>query len=259
MPDTEPVVTADNPDGTLGNKTASPANADNEGKLIMGKFKTTDELGKAYEESEKAMRKAQQEASDARKQAESLLEKANLTETLSRLNEHLQPKTKEPDWGAFMEELAELSRTDPGEATKKLTTAVGSWIAEGENKSKSYADTLMKEMKAELKQLREGVEKDEFYRENQSTIDGLVSDGMSLSKAKDWAKKFAKTEMPSRVEPPSSLGGGRITDRSAPKDVFTPDEKSTMRNSYLEMGLNAEQANAAIAQLELEYKARGAK
>lgn len=256
MPDTVPVIDADNPNGTLANQTASPANADNEGKLIMGKFKTAEDLAKAYEESEKAMRKAQQEASEARKQAESLAERASLAETLSKLNESLQPKKTEPDWGAFVEDLAELSRTDPGEATKKLTSAVGAWVAEEGNKSKSYAENLVKELKGELKKLQENVEKDDFYRENQATVDGLIADGMSLSKAKDWARKFAKTEMPGRQEPPSSLGGGRIVDRSAPKVIFSQEEKSSMRDEYLNMGLSPERADAAIAQLEAEYKLR---
>ena len=178
---TDTVVT----DAQKGTEASSPVKTDTEGSLILGKYKTMEEAEKGYKEVEKMATQKAQEAADARRQLAEVSEKAQLNQGIASLIEQLKPKEQPPDYKGFVTNLAETARNDPGKAMEDFSLYVNSVANDVERKAIGAAEKKFSELQAEIQSLRDNVEKDTFYQENQETIESLRKDGMSLAKAKD--------------------------------------------------------------------------
>lgn len=267
MPETavagQDTVQMDAPNGAES-VVVSPSNEDTEAtSLIFGKYKTIEEAEKAHKESERRMHEAAQEAARVKDRIRELEERSQLTEVVKSLAESQKPKQPVIDWKEVQEKIKEKFREDPGAGVEEVFAVTNSWITQ----EVRQAEQKTKLLESELNELKEAVEKsDVFYQQNQELVDGLVKDGMSLKKAKTWAKKMVqsqKAEMPEGQIPPASMAGSRVVQRSVTEPLIAKDERARMVAEYMggAFGRPLSQADAeqAVARIEAKMAQRAAK
>ena len=223
----------------------------NVSELFGENFKDFGDAAKSYKEIQRKVTQVAEE--NAR-----LKEQAALVDVLKGLTKAQEPQPepqKRNDVEAYVTELAEDFQTDPAKASKKLLAAVDAWVTDGQKQSSSYADRKIqeatKELRGQLETLRESVEKsDSAYQENRDMIEALRADGLSLSKAKEWAIKLNE-QKPVRNAPPTSLMPSRQIDHAGSngKRVYlTPEDRAAMKAGGL--------SDQALDRMEREYWTR---
>jgi len=211
-------------------------------KLVLGKYKSEEEAVKGYKELERKLHETATE--NAR-----LKESSDMKEAISKIAEMASGagKKEEPDaYKAYLAELAEKFREEPGEGVEKLTALVSSWIADGEKKITGDTDKKFSQLQNMIVELKETLNPD--YQEHKDIVDKMVGDGMPRAKAIEWAKEFHK---PSRVIP-VSVNGGRARETTK-KDVYlTREDRERMKGQD---GLTDEDLDL----MEADYQARKAR
>jgi len=196
-------------------------------KLYAGKFKTPEELEKAYKESEKRMHIAAQEAADARAVAEDLY-KFNETapsETTEPAPEEslLEQQTYEEEFNRRVEEKArEVVNQTVGPPLARLE------VAEAQAKYGKDFDRLKEHAKKiyrEFPELRKPGNLDRVLRMAKAE---LIPEVEEAAKEKGSKETLAKVKEGRRAQTESSKGGGRES-----KVTLSPEQREKMSSAEL--------------------------
>lgn len=262
MPNEEVVATETPTDGTgatttdgSGNQQATPQT---DGQLFFGKYNSREEAEKAWQERESLMGRHADELGRLRQETETLRAQAEIKDALATLINSQKREDAEPiPFEKFEETLAEAARTDPGDGLKKALRATHSWLADAEKKTKTYADEKLSSVQEELKAMRLMVEKlDPDYQANKDIIEKLVSDGMPIGKAKEWAKRMKVAAEPSQtMTPPGSISGQRVIPKEPAKGnpyLLTAEDREVFKSQ----GMTDEMLNQMDADRKTRYEAQ---
>ena len=216
-------IATQNPDDAGSSADEAGTDAD-EG--FLGRWKTREDAQQGVLEQDRKITEQGQTLSEMKAQMASLQEKSDLASAIARLAESNQKseQSEAVDLDSFAETLAQKSVEDPGEAMKLLTKTFAGWSLKDKKEMESLVASKYDQVLKEIKALREDQEKlSPEYQQYRETIDGLVADGMPMAKAKEWAKKMqseAGANQPGRIQPPSDMGGSRVSSGGAKKATY---------------------------------------
>lgn len=220
------------PDGQAHNDAIMDGSAPSEDtaqtKLILGKYKSIEELEKGEAEKEKLFGRQADELGKLRAEAEQLRQRAEMKELLQAVVNNNKTKDSAPsfDADAFTNRLGEKWLEDPKAVAKELLGLNSHWIGESEKKTLSEVELLRQEI-SKMKQYQADMNErmSPEYQEHKEAIDTMVNEGVPLSVAKSIVKKLASGSPASpepiiRNRPPASI----TPTRTITPDVKTPSE-----------------------------------
>ena len=223
-------------------------------KLILGKYKTEDEAIKGHKELERTLHQQAEKLKQLEKESE-------IKQLLERVVANGDKKDKEetpaPDFDKMIESMAAELTSDPAKGVRKILETNSAWLAEEAKRIREEFGKSREQDKTDLQRLLDRIEKiDPEYAKNSEIIDGLVADGMSLPKAKEWAKKVREMSATPAVErlTPNSSTGGRSTIRETEKRVYLTKAD---RAQWKSEGYTEEQIDAVEADKQREWSRKG--
>jgi chromosome segregation ATPase len=252
----EPAVT----DGNAPGQENAPATTN----LILGKFKTSDDLAKSYSEVEKEKGRLADEIGRLRSEMEQVKSQNELAKAVAAIAESRKPKEEQPaaNLDEFLTELEAdgVSKT----AAKKMLGLSNNWLSATEKKLRDELKSELDSTRRELDELRRVSEENmerlaPEYQQNKAIIDRMVSGGMKLSEAKKLVKELSEADSsaPVRLEratPPSSVTPTKVIAKAQTPAhnvyLLTLDDVRAARPDLDEERLKAEVAKLNAVRLE---------
>lgn len=255
MPEAETVV-EENLDGQAQDTTVAADNAPGQenasvrDQLILGKFKTSDDLAKSYTEVEAEKGRLANELGKLRTEIEAVKSQNEMAKAIASLAEARKPKDEPKD--ANLEEfLSELEADGVSKAAaKKLIGLSENWLASTEKKMKDEVEATRKELQELRRQTYDEMERmSPDYQQNKPLIDEMVAGGMSIASARSLVRKLSEADAsaPVRLEravQPSAIAPSRVIPKAqtpAHNDyLLTLDELRSVRTDLTEDNLKKE-------------------
>lgn len=240
MPNTEEMVQDTQADGLTPpiDETASsaPSSEDTAStRLILGKYKSIEELEKGEAEKAKLFGRQAEELGRLRAEMENLRQQANLTEVLKTIAESKkEPESQPMDIEAFTETLENDWSVNPRVAAKKLLGVANTWVSQAEGKSKSELEQMKREIEKLKGEMSEKLERlSPEYQQHKDVIDKMVAKGIPLSTARELVKELAGDASPviaaQRVTPPASVMPTRtISNQVKPQSEYLLDPRKDL-------------------------------
>lgn len=237
-------------DGSAPSEDTAPA------KLILGKYKSIEELEKGEAEKDKLYGRQAEELGKLRSEAEQLRQRAEMKDLLQAVVANSKPKEVAPSFDAdsFTTRLGEKWLDDPKAVAKELLGVSSHWVGESEKKTLSEVELLRQEigkMKQQQADMAERMSPE--YQEHKEAIDTMVNEGVPLTVAKSIVKKLANaastgSDTVVRNRPPTSLTPTRtITQEAKLPSEFMFDPRKDLAILQREWPEKSEQELLEIA------------
>lgn len=245
--------------------TPQKENAPVKEQLILGKFKTVEDIAKSYSEVEKEKGRLADELGQLRSKVELLSRQSKLEDAISTLAENSKVNKEEPpiDFDAWADKLAQEHNL-PKEAIKEIASMPANWVKQSDNKHRAEFEELKKFFEDKIARLAENQERlDPDYQQNRELIDKMVAKGISMSVAKSIVKDLvgssdnSSTPVSTRTEPPVTVTPTRTTTRVIEPDsklLFSDKDLDIIRNEFPEF--TEEQVQAKAKEMNARRKER---
>jgi len=265
MPEAETVVEenldaqAQDTTETVGNAPGQD-NASAKDQLILGKFKTPDDLAKSYAEVEAEKGRLANEIGRLRSEMDAVKSQNEMAKAIAAIAESKKPK-EESQPANLDEFLSELEADGvPKIAAKKLIGLSNNWLSSTEKKMRDEVDATRKELQELRRQTYDEMERmSSDYQQNKPLIDEMVAGGMSISAAKSLVKKLSDADAtaPVRLEravQPSAIAPSRVIPKAQTPShndyLLTLDDIRAVRSDLDEDNLKKELNRINAGRLE---------
>ena len=206
-------------------------------KLILGKYKSVEELEKGISEERKMFGKQAEELGQLRAETENLRQRAEMKDLIATIAAQANRPKDEPqiDMDKYLAEIGDSVMSDPTAAVKKLAGLNSHWVGQSEKKTLSEVEVLRKELAAVKQQQSDMADRmSPEYQQHKEAIETMVAEGVPLSTARSIVKKLAgnssSTETTiTRNSPPASITPTRasVPDTKA-QSVYLYDVKTDL-------------------------------
>ena len=233
----------------------SPADGDTDGGLIMGKYKSQDDLVNAMKEMQARSTKAEQELAEARKQEKLNETLANLTDTLSKSgkSEEDEAARREAQFNKLVERIQSGDEKEMVSTFLELQAGLESDVR-GELTAREKA--LLERIDAlESKFGDVQMSASEEYRAYKPQIDALIESGEVTSKAA--ALKIVKAlSMTARTDdaPPAPLGTSGVHRHIGTTKVLATEAEIAELRKLMPAGTSEAEIQQAIKEYSDEKR-----
>ena len=205
---------------------SAPVEGTNEdGELILGKFKSDEDVRTGYKNLESEASKMAQERAALKRQIQDYEEKTQFSEVLTQVSERITPKDepKPLDFEKFCTDHADEWDGHSGIMARDLAAAMGSW-QEADTKAVNARMAAMETASGEKMSALETrvIKQSQEYTENRDAVEALMAEGITLDRAIVLATKFRApdSELATRLRPAASITSTVVPETTVAKDEF---------------------------------------
>jgi len=211
--------------------------------LILGKFKSADDVIKSYSEVEKEKGRLAEELGKIRSDMETLKRQSKLEEAVAAIAESKKEKPEPAiDLESFLSTTGDELLEKPKDSLKKITGLFNSWLVQSEKNANQRIETLERKLEEATSHTTEAMQRmSPEYQQNKYMVDKMVEGGMSMAKAIGLVKDLmaADESAPIRLQravTPTAITPTRVTQRNEQpannKFLYTDADLDIFRDLY---------------------------